>query len=196
MVRFWRDDKLLLAIVCQLTNGKNEKNNTRRWFWIRVKLLYLFCNGTYVGNYCTNICSEMGRTLSILQKNRREFSDRIVRYCQLIHSWCWASMRSPTLIASNGTNYWRKLVRVEVIKSAHSPSKFIEYLTAIFDFTSFFTAPRYDLVSPYPHVQPVPRADLLYNNHDTLVYDNNQMGSRHLCILRISNIVSWYYIRS
>ena len=79
----------------------------------------------------------------------------------------------------------------------HSSFKFCRISSsAIFNFTRLLTAPRNDAVSPPPHVQPVPRADLLYNNHDTLVYDNNQMGSRHLCILRISNIVSWYYIRS
>ena len=38
-------------------------------------------------------------------------------------------MRSLTLIASNGTNSSRKLVRVEDTMSEHSPPSFVEYLT-------------------------------------------------------------------
>ena len=69
--------------------------------------------------------------------------------------------------------------------------------STIFNVPRLFIALRYNLVSPHPHVQPVPRAEpAMQQPWYNLVYDNDQMGIRHLCILYISNLASWYYIRS
>ena len=67
---------------------------------------------------------------------------------------------SLTRVASNGANSSRKLIRVEDMMSGQIfTSNFCRVSnSAIFDFTRLFTAPRDDLISPHPHVRPVPRA--------------------------------------
>ena len=69
--------------------------------------------------------------------------------------------------------------------------------STIFNVPRLFIELRYNLVSPHPHVQPVPRAEpAMQQPRYNLVYDSDQMGIRYLCILHISNLVRWYYIRS